>query len=348
MFNVAMIGWGMSAKTFHLPFIESIAAFRLAAMVTTQSEACQERYPNVAVYTSIDELISGVDIELAVIATPNHMHFQQCYQLLSAGINVIVDKPATLTAEELAELYSIARANGVWLTVFHNRRWDGDFMALQTQLESGVLGQPKVFLNQFDRFRPLPRDRWREHAIDGAGIWYDLGPHLVDQTLVLFGRPDAIYASLRAMREGAQNVDYALVSLYYDELEVVLRCSPYCSDPMLRFQLETTQGTWRKFQLDPQEEQLKSGKSPADHDWLKALPAEQAQWSTPESMQLVNLPKGDYSCFYLAVAEALANEDSSLLLVAPQQAIDVATVIDAAMQSARNSARQNLIWRAHT
>ena len=346
MYKVAMIGWGMSAKTFHLPYIEANEAFQLAAIVTTQQEACKTRYPNVAPLASIEDVIARGDIDMAVVATPNAMHFKQCMQLLSAGIHVVVDKPATLTADEAFSLFLTARASGVWLAVFHNRRWDGDFLGLQDAIASGQVGVPRLFTSHFDRFRPLPRDRWREHDIEGAGIWFDLGPHLVDQALCLFGRPDSISASLRKLRDGAQSVDYAAVTLHYPALEVVLRSSPYCCDPALRFQLETDRGTWRSFGLDPQEEQLKTGMSPGDIAWRTTLPSKHAVWTDLESgEQLVALPPGDYGAFYRRIAWALAGEGQSALAVTAQQAIDVATVIETAIAAAEKSRDMAPRWQ---
>lgn len=344
MFKVAMVGWGMSAKTFHLPYVEANDALQLVAVVTSQQEACRSRYPDVVVYPNIDRLTSA-GIDLAIVATPNHVHYSQAKQLLSRGIAVVVDKPATLTTDELADLFVTAHQHGVWLAVYHNRRWDGDFLGLQQALQRGDLGQPRVFLNQFDRFRPAPRDRWREHAIDGAGIWYDLGPHLVDQALCLFGRPDAVSASLRALREGSQNVDYAHVVLHYPDKEVVLRSSPFCCEPMLRFQLETDHGTWRKHGLDPQEDQLKAGLVPSGEQWRSKLPVQHASWVDASGIAQIDLPAGDYGAFYRAVALALAGEGVAALPVTAQQALDVATIIDVAQASDKRGERLVVPWR---
>ena len=345
MFKVAMVGWGMSAKTFHLPYVLASGALQLVAVVTSQQAACRAQYPDVDIYPSIDSLTSD-NIDLAIVATPNHVHYSQAKQLLSQGIAVVVDKPATLTAEELADLFATAQQHGVWLAVYHNRRWDGDFLGLQQALQRGELGQPRVFLNQFDRFRPTPRDRWREHAINGAGIWYDLGPHLVDQTLCLFGRPEAISASLRALREGSQNIDYAHVVMHYPDKEVVLRSSPFCCEPMLRFQLETDLGTWRKLGLDPQEDQFKAGFVPGSEQWYSQLPEQQATWSDSTGIAQIDLPAGDYGAFYRAVARALGGEGVAALPVTIQQALDVATIIDVAQVSDRRGERIVVPWQA--
>ncbi len=346
MFKVAMVGWGMSAKTFHLPFIETNESLQLAALVTSQQESCRAKYPGVVLHSSVDALVARGGIDVAVVATPNHLHYSQAKQLLSQGISVVVDKPATLMTDDLADLYATAQKHGVWLAVFHNRRCDGDFLGLQQALQSGELGQPRVLLNQFDRFRPTPRDRWREHAIDGAGIWYDLGPHLVDQTLCLFGRPNAVTASLRALREGSQNIDYFNVVLHYLDKEVVLRSSPFCCDPMLRYQLETDRGTWRKYGLDPQEDQLKAGVTPGTDSWCEQLPVQHALWSDTSGIAQVDIAAGDYGAFYRSVARALAGEGLAALAVTPQQAIDVATIIDAAQLSEQRGERVVVPWRS--
>ncbi|HSG61774.1 MAG TPA: Gfo/Idh/MocA family oxidoreductase [Pseudomonadales bacterium] len=344
MYRVALIGWGMSAKTFHLPYILASKTLSLVAMVTSQQQACADTYPDVACFSTLDALIAGAAIDLAIVATPNHLHFQQALALLNAGIPVVVDKPATLTTSDIVELFDVAAANGVWLAVYHNRRWDGDFMGLREAVTQERLGSARVFINQFDRFRPVPRDRWREQAIEGAGIWYDLGPHLVDQAMCLFGRPTSISANLRKLRDHTQNIDYFQVSLHYPQLEVVLRSSPFCTDPMLRFQLETDQGTWRKFGLDPQEAQLKTGMLPNTDAWFDTLPREFARWSEEGFQENHALPAGDYGGFYRTVERALAGAGQQALVVTPQQAIDVATVIDTAMDSEEQSNRIDLVW----
>lgn len=344
-YKVGLIGWGMSAKTFHLPFVLASECLSLVAMVSSQQQACAKIYPKVRCFDHIEDLIAQGGVDVAIVATPNHLHYQQSLALLCAGINVVVDKPATLTAEQISELFAVAAAHNVWLAVFHNRRWDGDFMALQEAVRMGLYGTAKVFVNQFDRFRPLPRERWRESDIDGAGIWYDLGPHLVDQALTLFGRPEALSASLRQLRQQSENIDYFQVCLHYPEREVVLRSSPFCTDPMLRFQLETDRGTWRKYGLDPQEALLKTGLSPASDTWYECLPKEYAHWCDASSAISQTLPLGNYALFYDAIERALAGEGQRAVPVTPQQAIDVATVIDAAIIGHSEGARIPIAWR---
>ena len=345
MFNVAMVGWGMSARTFHLPLLEANRALTLKAIVTSKTQQCAEQWPNVFCAVSIEQLIANCQIDLAIVATPNHLHFEHVEVLLKAGIHVVVDKPATTNVSELEALFHLAHERERILAVFHNRRWDGDFIGLQAVIDEGLVGRPKVLLSHFDRFRPLPRDRWREHAIKGAGIWFDLGPHLVDQALCLFGRPQAITAQLRALREGALTTDYAHVSLHYPELEVLLRSSPYCSGQNLRFQLEGDAGTWRKYDLDPQEACLAAGHIPDTEIWKKELPAECAFLSSEKGELELPLPKGDYGQFYRSVVSVLAGDAGAKLPVGPQQAIDVATVIDAAVLSSSQGGRYELQWQ---
>jgi scyllo-inositol 2-dehydrogenase (NADP+) len=343
-YKVGLIGWGMSAKTFHLPFVLASEGLSLVAMVSSQQQACAKLHPQVRCVEHVDDLIAQGGIDVAIVTTPNHLHYEQSLALLRAGIHVVVDKPATLTAEHISELFEVAAEHNVWLAVFHNRRWDGDFMALQEAVQQGLYGTAKVFINQFDRFRPLPRLRWRESDMDGAGIWYDLGPHIVDQALCLFGRPDALSANLRQLRQQSKNIDYFQVCLHYPDREVVLRSSPFCTDPMLRFQLETDRGTWRKYGLDPQEALLKTGVIPGSQAWFACLPKEHAHWCDESSETRQSLPVGNYAVFYQAVEQALAGEGQRALPVTPQQAIDVAMVIDAAIISSSKGARLAIAW----
>jgi predicted dehydrogenase len=216
-------------------------------------------------------------------------------------------------------------------------------LSLQTALQDGDLGQIKIAHLNFDRFRPTPKVRWRESAIEGAGIWFDLGPHLVDQALQLFGRPYAVQSRMVGIREGAVAIDYAHVTLCYETKDVVLRTSPFTADPMLRYQIETDLGTWRKYGLDPQEDYLKQGATFDNEGYIQNLPSEEAIWSTLTEQKTQPLKSGCYMAFYQALANSLLR--NNVFPVTIQQALDVAVVIEAAKNSENLQSRYNIVWK---
>jgi scyllo-inositol 2-dehydrogenase (NADP+) len=341
--SVAVVGWGMSAKTFHLPFIVASEHFSLVAMVTSQSSACASAYPAIKCFTSIEELLADSIPDLIVLATPNHLHFEQAKLALQAGCNVLIDKPFVISVAQGEALCKISEGCGRQIFVYHNRRWDGDFMTLQHALAAGQLGDVKVCTIQFDRFRPHPRERWRESAIEGAGIWFDLGPHLIDQALLLFGRPISLQARLNSLRDGSKNIDYAHVHLFYADKEVVLRASPYTAGPMLRYEVETTLGTWRKYGLDPQEDSLKNGSIPSMEPWLDDAVAETAQWCTEQAVDIQPIQAGHNMQFYEQVCLFLTGQLAHPP-VRVEEALDVVKVLEKAIESERSGCRLAIDW----
>ncbi len=194
--RVGLVGYGYAGKTFHAPLLGTAPGITLAAIASSKPDVVLADWPEVTVYPTPEALIAAAEIDLVVIATPNDTHAPLASAALAAGKHVVVDKPFTLTVAEAEALQAQAAQVGRVLSVFHNRRWDADFLGLQQLLASGRLGRVTEFTSRFDRYRPEVRQRWREAATIGAGIWYDLGPHLIDQALTLFGLPDAISADL--------------------------------------------------------------------------------------------------------------------------------------------------------
>jgi len=333
----------MSASTFHIPFIQSSESYHLTAMVTSKKDAAAQTFPNVICFSSLDELLAHHRPDLVVLATPNHLHYAQAVQVLEAGCHVLIDKPFVVTVAQGESLISLAERCSKHIFVYHNRRWDGDFLTLKSALDDGRLGNVKVCTIQFDRFRPKPRERWRESDIEGAGIWFDLGPHLVDQALVLFGRPNKVQARLETLRQGSKCVDFAQVQLLYSDKEVVLRTSPYTADPMLRYQVETDRGTWRKYGLDPQEDRLKEGYVPTLEDWLPNEDTETAQWSSEQGIEEYPIQQGNYMRLYEGIAHVVLG-NTSAMPVNIQQALDVVKVMEAAIESENSQRRITLYF----
>src|SRR3954447_10777784 len=261
--RVALIGYGYAGRTFHAPVIRATRGLDLAAVVSRQADRVHAECPGVLVLPSAAEAWKIPSIDLVVIATPNDTHVALAAAALGAGKHVVVDKPLAPTLDEARRLALVARDAGRLLATFHNRRWDGDFRTLCDLLSGPALGEVTQFESHFDRFRPEVRARWREQRGIGSGVWYDLGPHLVDQTLQLFGLPDRVIASLAALRPGAQATDWAHVVLEYATRRAVLQASMLVAAHLPRFIVHGTRGSWVKYGVDRQERDLISSVDPS-------------------------------------------------------------------------------------
>lgn len=262
-----LVGYGYAGGTFHAPLIAATPGLRLATIVSSRPDAVHRHWPQVRVVENITALLADPTIQLVILATPNQTHFPLAREALLAGRHVVVDKPFTITAAEADTLIALAEQQGVLLNVFHNRRWDNDFLTIQHLINQGQLGEVMTFESHFDRYRPAVRDRWRERDEPGAGLLYDLGAHLIDQALLLFGRPDHIWADLGKQREGALADDYFHIVLRFGEKRAILHAGCLVAAPPFRFAVHGTKGSYVKHGLDPQEEQLKQGIRPGDAGW---------------------------------------------------------------------------------
>ncbi|WP_027793050.1 oxidoreductase [Paraburkholderia acidipaludis] len=332
--KLGLMGYGFAGQTFHAPVIAHCPAVELAAIATGQPERARADFPEAAIVPDLDALLALADVECVVIATPNDTHFDLARRTLEHGKHVLVDKPVTLTSAEARKLAALAAERGLVFAPFHNRRWDGDFLTVRALLESGELGRVTHFESHFDRFRPLVRQRWREDASRGGGLLYDLGPHLIDQTLALFGTPETVTAFVRTRRDNATAPDYAHLVLGYAQHEAVLHASALAAFSP-RFVINGTGGSYLKNGLDTQEDQLKAGLRPGQPGFgagneAGRLHGQLADGSESErSLPTLN---GDYTGLYRALAAAI--REGVPFPVSPQDAIDVMTVIELAIQSA--------------
>lgn len=279
-----------------------------------------------------------------MIATPNDSHHPLARAALLAGKAVVIDKPFTVTLAEAQDLCDLAQTTGQLLSVFHNRRWDGDYLSVAAQIRSGALGEVREFISRFDRYDPTPRDRWRERPGPGAGLWFDLGPHLVDQALGLFGAPDHITADLATLRAGSESVDCAQVVLAYDhpQRRVTLHCTRLAALPAARFEVHGQLGSIDCHGLDIQEDQLKAGMAPGAPGWgVDPRPLRWMDWrelppvAGPRPERAVTLlPRlaGDYTVYYAGIRDALLGVGSNP--VPPDEALLTMRVMDVAMLSA--------------
>jgi predicted dehydrogenase len=328
--RVALIGYGFVGKTFHVPLIEATPGLRLAVVASRQKEVVLSELPAVEV-TDPQTALAHENVDLVVIASPNDSHFSLARAALHAGKHVVVDKPFTTTVAEAQELSALAEAQDCLLSVFHNRRWDSDFLTVRTIIEQGLLGEVVHFESHMDRFRPEIRDRWRERPGPGSGLWFDLGPHLIDQALQLFGMPQNIAATLANQRAGAQTDDWAHVLLDYGSCKVILHGSLLAASGSPRFTVHGVRGSLIKRLPDPQESQLRAGMRPNDPRW--GMDPDCASFFDGQGgpPQQIESQRGDYRQYYRAIVLAL--NTGSPNPVAPKDAINVMTVLEAAMRS---------------
>jgi scyllo-inositol 2-dehydrogenase (NADP+) len=329
MIAVGLIGYGMAAKVFHQPLIESVEGLKIVAALRRTS-AAGAAFPLI----SDPEEFLALPIQLAVITTPNETHFELAKLCIQAGLHVVIDKPFTVTSAEARELIDLAQKKHRLLTVFHNRRYDGDFLTIQQLLREGTLGRLVSFESSFDRFRPeLKTDAWREQPQPGSGILYDLGPHLIDQALVLFGSPRAVFASVRRERGGSADDAFDVFLIYRDH-KVLLRASMLASIARPRFLVQGTNGSYAKYDVDEQERLLKSGVRPLDHDWNKSI-NQPGTLVLREGDQVVTrelpTPLGDYRRFYAEVRDAI--DDNRPPTVPPEAGLRTVQLIEAACKS---------------
>ena len=245
--RVALIGFGDAGRLIHAPLISSTPGLTLAVIGSRQGISAESAYPGVVVVSDWLAAVRHRDADLVVIATPNDTHAPLAEAALLAGKHVVVDKPFTVTLAEARALAATAAAVERELSVFQNRRWDSDFLGIARELAAGRIGEVVEFRSEISRFRPQIRDRWRERAGPGAGTWYDLGPHLVDQALVLFGPPETVQADLQVQRGGGSTIDWFQSVLGYGRTRVILTSSSIAADGGMRFLVRGTDGSlWKR------------------------------------------------------------------------------------------------------
>lgn len=327
----------MASQVFHAPLVRAQQRLALTCVLERHGQRSRLRYHYVQIVRSMEELLAH-DVELIIIATPNASHYELAAQALESGRHVVVDKPFTLSSAEAGELIAMAEGAGTVLTVFHNRRWDGDFLTLRKLLEEQRLGRVVEFESHFDRYRPqLRAGVWRESQEPGAGSLWDLGPHLLDQAVVLFGTPQAVTAQVGRQRQGAQADDSFTILLHYAGLTATLKAGMLVREPGPRFTVHGTLGSYVKHGLDPQEEALKNGRSPQERDWGREP---EDRWGILNSernghgvrQRYPTLP-GRYQDFYTNVCDAISKGTPPP--VRAEEAQTVVRLIELAYQSSQ-------------
>lgn len=329
--RVGLIGFGFVSQTFHVPLLRGTDGFRIAAVASSRPDDVKALLPEVDVVREPRAMATHPDVDLVVIATPNETHAPLAEAVLRAGRHAVVEKPFTVTVAEARHLTGVARECGTMLSVFHNRRWDSDFLTVQRTLNDEVLGNIALFESRLDRFRPHVRDRWREKPGPGSGLLYDLGPHLIDQALLLFGIPDDVQTTLARQRSGAETDDYFHLVLRRGEQVVVLQAGSLVSGGSTRFAVHGDRGSLVKHLPDVQEDQLKAGVMPGDSGWgVDPDDAVLYDGVTGETHSVKTTP-GDQRGFYRALREALRGAGANP--VPPTQGATIIAIIEAALRS---------------
>jgi scyllo-inositol 2-dehydrogenase (NADP+) len=313
--RVGLVGFGFAGRIFHSNVIEAVEGLELAAIVQRTGSEAATAFPHAKIVPSVEALLEDTSIQLVVVATPNASHLPIARQCLLADRDVVVDKPFALSSGEAAELIQLARERRRLLSVYQNRRWDGDFLTVRKLLDDDRLGRLVKFESHYDRYRVAPRlHAWREDGSPGGGVLFDLGAHLVDQALVLFGVPESVGASVRGERDGARSDDAFDICLHYPAssgtgLHVWLRATCLACAPGARFTLNGTLGTFRKFGIDPQEAHLLAGDLFSSKPWGLESPEQWGTLTTDEDGDLIStrIPTepGDYRGYYSNVRDAL-------------------------------------------
>lgn len=340
MIRVGLIGFGLGGRVFHAPLVSSVEGMELAAVMERTASKAAVRYPGIVTHRSLEEMLADTSLDLFVVSTPNGTHYDLARQILNAGRSVVVDKPVAATSAAIAELIALAREHNALFVPFHNRRWDSDFQTIKKLLHEGLLGRLVSFASRFDRWRPaMPADRlWKDDPDAGGGLLLDLGTHIADQALVLFGKPEAVSADLECERDGAKSNDSFTVRLRYPGLQVTLGANCLSLPAGPRFHLRGASGNYWKSGLDPQEAALNQIVRIADDPCWGREPA--ANWGVLHVgidggtvTRPVEPVPGDYRLYYAGIRDALLSKAP-----APVAAIDawrVARVLEWAEESSK-------------
>lgn len=332
--RTGLIGYGTAGAVFHAPLVAAASGLRLTAIASRRADEIARDFPEAKAYENPQSLIDDPDIELVVVATPNETHASLARAALEAGKHVVVDKPFTLDAGEAEALIALADAAGRKLSVFQNRRWDSDFLTVRRLVDDSRLGEIAYYEAHFDRFRPEIKQGWRETEAPGAGLLYDLGAHLIDQALVLFGLPQAVTADVTRQRAAARADDYFHVVLDYGRRRAVLHASVLVRDPGPRYLVHGDGGSFVKYGIDGQEAALREGRRPGGEGWGEDDPALFGRFTDADgTVATIDSLPGRYTAFYDGIATSI--RDDAPLPVEAREARDVIRVIEAARLSAK-------------
>lgn len=335
--RVGLVGFGTGSSVFHAPLLMSSGQFELTHVLERSTSKSQVLSPAPKTVRSMEELLA-MDVQLVVISTPTTVHFEQAKQAMEAKRHVVVDKPLCVTAQQADDLCGIAKANGVLFSIFHNRRFDSDFLTLRGLIEDGTLGEVQKFEAHYDRYRPSMKGYWKEKAGLCGGVLYDLGAHVTDQALQLFGEPDSVVSDVQIQCEGAENDDYFRLEFKYNKFskrEVILTAGMLVKNPGPKYTVVGTKGTFVKYGEDGQEDALRAGKRPDDEGWGQEPQSTYGKFTDAATGETRVVPSklGSYEVYYKNIAAAIRGEEK--LLVNPEEVIPQIRIIEEAKKTER-------------
>ena len=334
--NTALCSFGMSGYVFHAPFISANPKFNFYGVLERTKDNAHEKYRNVKTFRTLEEMLADENIELVIVNTPSVTHYEFAKQVINAGKNIVVEKPFTATVAQAEELIQLAKEKNVTLSVYHNRRYDSDFKTVKKILDEGWLGNIIDAEIHYDRFEPeLSYKAHKEMPTAAVGSLYDLGSHLIDQALVLFGLPNAVYADLNTYRPGSKVEDYFDVKLFYPTFKVTLKSSYFVREPLPGNIFHGTKGSFIKSKSDVQEKELQAGKTPGTKDWGKEPENEKGLLHTEKDGKIIKeyIPtiNGNYMEYYDGIYDAIRNHKS--VPVSGKEGMNVIKIIEAAIRS---------------
>jgi scyllo-inositol 2-dehydrogenase (NADP+) len=331
----AIVAYGMSGSIFHAPLLHIHRGFLLKKILQRRSNSALEKYPYVTITKTYAELLSDNEIDLIVVNTPDNSHFDFAYKALDAGKHVIIEKPFVVNVADGERLIDLAKKKARILSVFQNRRWDGDFLTVQKIIRQKMLGRLVEYEAHFDRYRNYIQNSWKENPDYQTGTLYNLGSHLIDQALVLFGMPEAVYADIRIMREGGRVDDAFDLKLYYKDVKVTLKAGYLIREPGPKYMVHGTEGSFVKYGIDPQEEDLKQGRLPNEKGWGTEPESDWGILNTNiDGIQVrkkIETMAGCYTDYYSNIFEAITK--GAELSVKAEEALNVVRIIEAAYKS---------------
>ncbi len=338
--KIGLIGYGFSGFTFHAPFMKTMDEFSVVKIMSSNEEKVKKDFPDKEVTNDFESVIRDADVELVIITTPNEFHFDMAKRSIEAGKHVIIEKPMVIEAAKGDELVQLAEDHGVMLSVYQNRRYDGNFLTVKKLIDDGVLGDINIYEARYERFCPVLIGGWREKAEPGAGMLYDLGSHLIDQALYLFGMPDSVTADVQVQREGGETDDYFHIILAYGEKRAILHCGLLAFEQGPKYKVHGDKGTFIKYGEDGQESELKEGKLPEGADWGRdRIELYGTLYTESGEEKIVTVP-GAYANYYKGVYDCIRN--GADCPVSGEDGVNTICVIEAAIKSSEEKRTVNL------
>ena len=332
----ALCSFGMSGQVFHGPSLKVLPQYKIHKILERNQRISEKLYPQAIIVKDFDKILNDPVVELVVVNTPDYLHFEMAKMALEAGKHVVVEKPFVKNSEDAVALIEIAKRNNVLLTVYQNRRLDGGFLTVQKVLENGLLGRIVEFECHYDRYRNyIQEGTWKEEGDERTGVLFNLGSHVVDQALVLFGKPKAVNAHLSILRTGGKTTDQFSIRLHYEGFDAVLRCSYLVREMGPQFILHGTEGSFVKVSADPQEDMLKANRLPNEPDWGKEPKSDWGRLNTTLNDlhfegNIETIP-GNYSNFYKDLY--LSIREGTSLKVQPEEALMTIKILEACLES---------------